>query len=303
MTPTLPVEGTYSQEELNWIDWEPSGRFPADQASFWGQMRKVFADYIQVQGYDRIDDWYKALDSRQVGDDEIHNWEIMLGIPVDPSKSIRERRTLIAARSRRGAFTRSWRRDVVESFILATFGDPIIFTPGGVPFTSDGIPFYAGTFDIAGTYNIVEDIPGYAYTVRILDSITVSTGMLRELQRITPSPIDDNITIEAVHDPFMEVGGTLTLTGGVITDTIRTTGTEGDAVGTPGGLGFFAATTNLLASGGADVSGESGTTGFTTGSGNTLSSSTSEHNFGTHSLKVVLGGNPVLLSAEVTLPE
>jgi hypothetical protein len=94
----------------------------------------------------------------------------------------------------------------------------------------------------------------------------------------------------------------LTLSGDVITDAVRTTGAEGDAQQPPAGLGVFQATENLEATAGVDVTGDT-TTGHSTGSGNTLSSSTEQKLFGTHSLKVVYGGaDSTYLSTAVRLP-
>lgn len=199
MPVTLPVEGAYSDVEQRWIATEPGGLLPQGQDSLWGQARKVFCDYMQTNLFDKLVTYWNNMNPATCSDDDIPNWEIMLGIPVNESKSIDARRAFIQIRAQRGAFTRTRRRAVVELFILATEGTPITFTPSGVPFTADGIPFFAGDFDVSTAYEIVEDIPNFTYDVRILNTIDVDlAGLQRELFRITPSPIDENFTVTQV---------------------------------------------------------------------------------------------------------
>jgi len=199
MSVTLPPEGQYTEAELRWIEDEPAGLLPSDQTSLWGQARKVFADYIQGNLLDELTRIVANMDPSTCDEDGIENWEIELGIPVDKSKSLAARRAFVQARRQKGAFTRTRRRLIVESFILATQGDPITFGTFGVPFTDDGIPFYAGEFDLDGTYEIIEDVPNFTYDVRILNTIAVDeAGLHRELYRVTPAPIDDNFSITFV---------------------------------------------------------------------------------------------------------
>jgi hypothetical protein len=48
---------------------------------------------------------------------------------------------------------------------------------------------------LTNTYTIVENIAGYSYDVRILNSITVDqVALIRELTRITPAGISFTIT-------------------------------------------------------------------------------------------------------------
>lgn len=197
--PTIPAETTYSDTELNWIGNEPANVFPGDQSSFWGQARKVFADYLQENVFDRLDQWYRDLNPATCSVEELHNWEILLGIPVDETKATTLRRAFIQSRLQRGPFTRARRDALIEFFIVATFGPAIEFSPSGVPFTADGIPFYSGEYDLTGTYRVVEDIPNFSYDVRILNTITPDAGLERELARITPAGIA--FTITPVADP------------------------------------------------------------------------------------------------------
>lgn len=200
MTLTLPPEGSYTPTELTWIDTEPAGLFPMGQDSFWGQMRKVFCDYMQTEMFDKLAVYYNNLDPRTCDEDDIANWEITYGVPVDESKELLSRIAFIEARGQQGPFTRSRRRAIVEMFIRAVDGTPLMFfRPEGTPFTVDGIPFGADDFDLSSAYEIVEDIPNFTYDVRVLESIGIDEpGLYRELKRITPAPIDDNFTVTQV---------------------------------------------------------------------------------------------------------
>lgn len=186
--------------ELTWIDTEPPGLFPTDQDSFWGTARKVYCDWLQATLFDKLALYWNNLDPATCDEDDIVNYEMMYGIPSDTTKTLAQRRAFVQVRAYRGAFTRTIRRQVIELFIDAVENTPIIFfTSGGVPFTAGGIPFGAGDFDPSAVYSVVEDVPGFAYDVQILDGVDIDEpGLLRELKRITPAPIDDGVTITFV---------------------------------------------------------------------------------------------------------
>lgn len=279
MPVTLPAEESYSDIESLWIATEPGGFFPMGQDSFWGQARKVFCDYMQANLFDKLVTYWNNLDPATVDADDLANYEVMLGIPVDTTKSLDLRRAFVQIRLERGAFTRSRRQRIVEYFIDATKGTPVVFTPDGIPFTSDGIPLYAGEFDAANSYNVVEDIPGFSYDVRIADTIDVDTsGLSRELDRITPAPIE--FVVEKVHDPFMDDTGALTVSGNEITDATRAANIQGDGLSNDSSFGIWEATTNLCTNGGF----ETGTNGWgASGTGTTLVRSTSASKFGSAS--------------------
>lgn len=155
----IPLEGAYSDIERNWIDNEPPGLFPEDQNSYWGQVRKVFSDYLQTQA-DLLTTWWNNLDPRAVGLDDIPEWEYELGIPFAAAgRTLAQRRQFVLSRYQQGAFTRTRRKNIVEAFIVATFGDSIIFDAFGVAFTVGGIPFGSGSFSLPGTYTIRENGP------------------------------------------------------------------------------------------------------------------------------------------------
>lgn len=191
----LPPEGQYGDIERDLIDNEPPGLFPGDQNSVWGQVRKVFADYMQYNLADVLGQWYMNLDPRTVADGDIPEWEYMLDTPANDALSIESRKSFLVARREQGAFTRSRRRRLVEAFITSTFGPATDFTPDGIPIDASGITLYSGATSLAGTYNIVENVTNFSYDVRILNTITIDTaGLTRELKRITPSGITFTIT-------------------------------------------------------------------------------------------------------------
>lgn len=195
----IPAETTYSDEERRWLQNEPAGIFPTDQTGFYGQARKVFADYLQVNFRDMLDRWWNNLDPSTCSTEDLANWEVQLGIPVNLLKSDAARIAFIGSRRTKGAFTRTRRRLIVEAFIIATFGGAPSLTPDGLSLTGDGITLLSDATSVDGTYEIVEDIPGFSYDVRILESVGVDeAGLYRELYRITPSPIDDNFSISIV---------------------------------------------------------------------------------------------------------
>lgn len=190
----------YSETELSWIEAEPYGLFPADQDSFWGGLRKVFADYMETNLFKKLSTYWRNLEPKTVDDSDVVNWEIQFEIPVDESKSIGVRRNFVISHAERGAFTRARRARVIEVFLSTSIPGPLIqFTAAGIPFTEEGIPFYAGDFDPTSVYRVVEDIPNFAYEVQVLNTVDIDTaGLMRELKRITPAPIDDGITITSV---------------------------------------------------------------------------------------------------------
>lgn len=191
----IPAPVQYTDLERLWIDLEPPGLFSTDQDSYWGQRRKVYADYLQAL-VDDLAAWYLNMDPNTVDDSDIDAWENMLGIPVAaPSNTLEQRRAFVLSRWSRGPFTRTRRQQIVEQFISATFGAAVKFTPDGVIFGGSGIPFFSGADDLSGTYAITEDIPNFHYTVSILDTIDVDVaGLTRELARVTPAGITFSVT-------------------------------------------------------------------------------------------------------------
>lgn len=189
----FPEEQTYTDVEFNIINDEPPGLFPLGQDSYWGQMRKVFAAYIQENLVDVINQWWLNLDPNTVDSEDMPEWEQMLDIPPNiSSRTLEMRRAYVLARHEQGAFTRARRNRVIEAYITGTFGPAPRLTPDGIPLTSDGIPLYADITSLDDTYIVTEQVSDFHYIVWLLDTIDPS-GLEVELDRITPAHISFEI--------------------------------------------------------------------------------------------------------------
>lgn len=196
--PTLPEEVAFTDAEYAFMEEEPPGLFPQNQDSNFGWIaRKVFTDVIQSM----IDLQIHLYNERfpETSYEYLDEWEKMMGLPTSPSGvSLRQRRSDVLVRLDRGPFTNKKRRDIVEKYIFATFGAPILLLPEGVPLVAAGTPIYGEqSTNITDLYRIAQDVPGYYYVVEILSSITPAAGMERELRRITPAGIDFSIAFVA----------------------------------------------------------------------------------------------------------
>jgi hypothetical protein len=193
--PTLPVEGEFSDAEIAFIEDSPPGLFPENQDSNFGYIiRKGFTDEIQILSTQQ----QTIYNERFVATSQTYlsMWELEVGLPVAPTNlTIPQRRNTILSHLRKGPFTRSRRAATVENFITATFGESASFGTGGIVLVSAGVPLYSGLTSLTNTYQVVENIAGYSYDVRILNSITVDqVALIRELTRITPAGISFTIT-------------------------------------------------------------------------------------------------------------
>lgn len=197
--PTIPVEGTYGDVERNFIENSPEGMWPDNQDSNFGQIRKVLCDELQLM----VDKLTILADELFIetatGAETLMLWERLLGVPIEPTgKSDAERRSILAPRLVYGPFTRTRRREIVEGFIISTFGESAALTTSGLELTAAGVPLFSGVFSLTGTYNIVENVSNFTYDVRILNTITIDEdGLRRELDRITPAGITYTITYTA----------------------------------------------------------------------------------------------------------
>jgi len=192
---TIPAETTYSDVELEIIATEPPGLFPSSQSTVWGQIRKVFADYMQANFVDIFTAWYNNLDPRTVDASDISEWEYMVGLVAAAGANLQNRQAAVVARMRYGPFTRTNRQAAVEAFLGTSFGAAVTFTPTGVPFDPSGLPLYSGVYSLAGAYTITEDIPNFSYTVAIDPAFAVDVAALtRALTRITPAGYNFVIT-------------------------------------------------------------------------------------------------------------
>lgn len=188
MSLSIPPEERYGEVEIDLIDFEPPGLFPTNQDSVWGQVRKVYADYMQENFVDVLAQWYVNLDPNTVNAADMDEWEYMLGIPNGAGLALERRRAFVLARMEVGPFTYSRRERLVELMISLTFGQAAELTLDGLSLDGAGVPLYSGLTDLAGTYRIYEDVPNYSYQLVVLNSIPVE-GLDRELRRITPAGI------------------------------------------------------------------------------------------------------------------
>lgn len=225
--PTLPPEIPFTEAELVFVDDSPPDLFPENQNSNFGLIRRILSDFIQ----ELIDQQQTIYNERFVTTSTIYldEHELQVGLPVGvPGKTIEQRRAEVLSRYARGPFTRTRRRQIVEKYISATFGTPLMLSPTGIPLTAAGLPIYAETSSVVASYKIVENISGFSYVVRIISTTTPDLASLtRELNRLTPAGI--SFTITSVPDPFTEptpYGGipSLTLSGNEITDATRAAG-------------------------------------------------------------------------------
>lgn len=271
-----PVEKSYIAEQ-------PPGLWPENRSSNFGVHRIVFCDCIsellqqlQILYNERFPETATVF---------LDEWEEMLGLPVSPpTRTTLARQKIISARVKRGGFTRTFRRQIVEDFVLATFGAAATFTPAGIPIGT-GISLRSG---ITGTdptpyYTIVETIESFLYRVTIDSRIDVDAASLRrELNRITPAGITGKLYTTAAD----YAQPALTVSGNEITDarrgeTPQVVGHSYDGLSNDSSFGVWMSATNLITNSGF----ETNTTGWV-GNNSTLSRVTNQQRFGTASLLV-----------------
>ena len=198
--PTLPLEGDFTDAEIDFMENEPPTIFPENQDSNWGFIiRKMFTDRIQ----ELIDQQDTIYNNRFVDTsvDFLDEWETQESVPVAPSGlDVLTRQNIVLNRVRKGPFTRTMRKNIVENYIGATFGTPASFSPSGLVLGVPGLPMFSSAGSVLTSYEIVEDIPNYLYHINLETGITVASGMARELSRVTPAGIsyDVNTVTNAV---------------------------------------------------------------------------------------------------------
>jgi Bacteriophage Mu-like, Gp48 len=185
--PTLPPEDLFTDPEFNFMEESPRGFFPENQDSNWGLKRKVFSDVIWELNR-QLHTIYSEIfpTTSQTFLDE---WEETTGLPQNPaSKTLGQRRQAVLNRLRGGPFTRTQRRNIVESYITATFGGPIIFLPPGVEMLVGGQPLYNEPGDVKQLYMILETVEQFKYEVRIKTGMALDqVGLERDLRWFTPA--------------------------------------------------------------------------------------------------------------------
>lgn len=186
------TEGSFTDIELDMMTNEPPGLFPENQDSYWGTVRKVLADYLQAEIFDKLDQWYLNHDPRTVDADDIDEWEYMTGAPHMTAKSLADRRATVTSRMAYGAFTRTARDNIVKSYVaFGSTGPPTAFTPAGVPLTPAGVTLYPSASGSL-SYTITENVEDFSYDVEItgpLGFLPDLAALARDLLRITPAGI------------------------------------------------------------------------------------------------------------------
>lgn len=199
--PVLPAEEPPNKAERAFIDAQPD-IFPPNQDSNFGTKRKVWTAQIQALIEQQNSIWRERF--VQTSLDFLDEWEFQSGIPENPTGlTLDQRRLKILNRIRSGPFTDQRRIDIIEPYLVATFGVSVELMPAGTSL-SGGIPLYA---DAAGDpkqyYRIYEDVRTFSYVVWIASGLTPDiAGMLRDLKRITPAGI--TVTIDNTHASALE---------------------------------------------------------------------------------------------------
>ncbi len=80
--PILPIEGSFTDAESNFVDESPPGLFPENQDSNWGYRRKIYSDVIQTL-YEQLKLIY-AERFPQTSQEFLDEWEITVGLPPNP---------------------------------------------------------------------------------------------------------------------------------------------------------------------------------------------------------------------------
>jgi hypothetical protein len=200
--PILPAEKPLTDAEWSFIAEEPPKFFPGNQDSNWGLLRRIFSDWIQL-GQDQLDlIWAERF--AQTSSQFLDEWEREVGLPMNPpNQTLQQRRDAVLARLRKGPFTRTQRRNIVESYLFSlAYGEPIKLFPPGVDLGPEGgvagvpgVPIYGEPGLVKDMYRIYEDIPRFRYNVCIDSDFTPDVFALqRDLDHFTPAGITRLIT-------------------------------------------------------------------------------------------------------------
>lgn len=164
----------------------PAGLLIDDDNSIWAVLRGVVGEWLEDRRQDLEQLWLEM--NINTASLYLGAWEEQMGLPPNVSTDIIKRRASVKARFKKGPFTRTRRKEIVEDYLLATLGPAVELTPDGVPLTAGGVPLYSGASSVTSLYSIVENIPAFSYTVHIDPSAAIDFAALtRDLARITPS--------------------------------------------------------------------------------------------------------------------
>jgi len=196
---TLPAEQPLTDFEKVFIEESPHGLWPENQDSYFGQLRYVLTMPLQTLA-DQIGAMYTEMFVAS-STDWLTRWEQNFGIPaLIPTPSNQLRRNRILTHIRKGAFTRTTRKAIIENYIYASqgIGVPTSILPDGIDLSSGaGVTLYGESVpaDISNLYSINEDLANFAYRVNVDPSLTPDfQAISRELSHFTPAGITFTIT-------------------------------------------------------------------------------------------------------------
>lgn len=211
--PTLPAQQVPSEVELAWIEEQPE-EFPTNQDSNYGLLRRVLSEQFQVL-IDEQEDIYNNH-FLNTADTHLDMWEEMYGVPIMSAPTLNERRANVFARMKRGAFTRTARREIVEAFIIPTFGESATFGVEGIELSASGTTLFGDPVEDLGLlYVIIENVENFSYNVGVSRSLGVDlVSLSRELAFYTPA----GITVQITEDYFKTMGAISPASGGMVID-------------------------------------------------------------------------------------
>lgn len=206
--PSLPAPSVLNEQELNFLDDSPPGLFAENQNSNIGLKRKIFSDQMKEVSDQIATLWAERFVS--TASQTLDQWEEEVGLPINPSGlTTQQRRARILARRQKGPFTRARRQQIVETYLLSTFGLTTQLTLQGAILTAGGLPLYSDATSLVGLYTITEDVTNFHYTVTINSSAQIDQqGIQRELEKVTPAGISFNITYSIITPPTQTISKT-----------------------------------------------------------------------------------------------
>lgn len=213
--PTLPSPGALTDQELNYLDDSPPQLFAENQNSNIGLKRKIFSDQMADVADQIATLWSERFVA--TASQTLEQWETQVGLPANPSGvTVEQRRARILARRQKGPFTRTRRKQVVETYLLSTFGLTTQLTLDGAALTPAGLPLFSDATTLVGLYTITENITNFSYQVSIAASAQIDqAGLARELSIITPAGINFTIVYTSQPNPpqvIAKTGGGRTVT-------------------------------------------------------------------------------------------
>lgn len=192
--PQLPDPIAPSVIEQAYIEDSPRGLWPENQDSNFGIHRKIFCDQL-MEAANQLQTIFNEM-FPDTSTEYIGTWEEEMGLTVNPpGRSLTQRQRTVSARLKHGPFTRTGRANLIEGFIIATYGAAATFGTSGIVIGA-GIPLHSGAGgDPKQYYKVIEDISNFKYHVWIDHNIGVDlTALNQELLRVTPAGISFDIS-------------------------------------------------------------------------------------------------------------